>query len=58
MENFCGRYVKALRLKVGAEGKFVIEISDAGLNASPRHFDTDSGLNNNPKKNGLWRKKK
>ena len=26
MENFCGRYVKTLRLKVGPEGRFVIEI--------------------------------
>lgn len=26
MENFCNRYVRTLRLKVGSEGKFVIEI--------------------------------
>ena len=33
-------------------------ISDAGLNTLPRQFDPESGLNNNPKKNGSWRKKK
>lgn len=33
-------------------------ISDAGLNTLPRHFDPESGLNNNPKKNNSWRKKK
>ena len=33
-------------------------ISDAGLNPFPRQFDPESGLNNNPKRNGSWRKKK
>lgn len=33
-------------------------VSDAGLNVKPRQFDTESGLNNNPKQNGTWRKKK
>lgn len=33
-------------------------ICDAGLNPFPRQFDSESGLNNNPKRNGSWRKKK
>lgn len=33
-------------------------ICDAGVNSPPRQFDPESGLNNNPKKNGSWRKKK
>lgn len=33
-------------------------ISDAGKNDTPREFDPESGLNNNPKKNNTWRKKK
>ncbi len=33
-------------------------VSDAGKNDSPRQFDSESGLNNNPKKNNKWRKKK
>ena len=33
-------------------------ISDAGKNNSPIKFDTESGLNNNPKKDNTWRKKK
>lgn len=34
------------------------KINECGLNKNPREWDDESGLNNNPKKNNTWRKKK